>query len=88
MFLVDDQIAVIEEGEFDWHIHVKEYLPPYEQHDRELIRILGQIEQRIHQPTSFKASFTPSRARLKSIGKRGLEAMEKLDPAHIGDWKE
>ncbi|WP_449288379.1 NIF family HAD-type phosphatase [Marinobacter salarius] len=88
IFLVDDQIAVVEEGESDWHIHVKEYRPPYRQDDRELIRVLEQIQQRANRPKSIKAKFRPSRSRLESIGKKGSEAMEQLDPTDIENWRE
>jgi hypothetical protein len=88
VFLVDDQISVIEEGESDWHIHVKEYLPPYSRDDRELLSVLGQIQQRAQIPTVFEAKFRPSRSRLESIGKEGFESMEKLDPKDIENWRE
>ncbi|WP_152208281.1 NIF family HAD-type phosphatase [Marinobacter changyiensis] len=46
IFLVDDQEACIEEIEQDWWVAVHEYLPPYNTDDKELLRVLGELQMR------------------------------------------
>ncbi|WP_420390565.1 NIF family HAD-type phosphatase [Marinobacter sp.] len=44
--LVDDQRAVIADGEFDWWIPIVEFQPPYSQEDRELEHLLEAVRER------------------------------------------
>lgn len=45
--LLDDQAAVVASGEESWWVAIAEYLPPYSDHDRELIKALATIESRL-----------------------------------------
>lgn len=45
--LVDDQRAVIADGEFGWWVPVVEFLPPYTESARELDQVSGAIRERI-----------------------------------------
>lgn len=45
--LLDDQAAVVAPGEESWWIPIAEYLPPYSDRDRELVKALATIEARL-----------------------------------------
>lgn len=47
--LLDDQAAVIAHGEEDWWVPIAEYLPPYSDHDRELVKALATIKSRLNE---------------------------------------
>jgi|TARA_Y100001001_G_scaffold156989_1_gene174493 hypothetical protein len=46
--LLDDQAAVIAPGEEYWWVPIPEYLPPYSDHDRELVEALATIKSRLN----------------------------------------
>ncbi|WP_152206580.1 NIF family HAD-type phosphatase [Marinobacter changyiensis] len=45
--LLDDQAAVVAPGEESWWVPIAEYLPPYSDHDGELIKALATIRSRL-----------------------------------------
>jgi hypothetical protein len=45
--LLDDQAAVVAPGEEGWWVPIAEYMPPYSDHDRELIEALATIKSRL-----------------------------------------
>jgi hypothetical protein len=45
--LLDDQAAVIAPGEKSWWVPVAEFLPPYSERDRELVKALATIKKRL-----------------------------------------
>ena len=47
--LLDDQAAVIAPGEESWWVPVAEFLPPYSDHDRELVEALATIKSRLNE---------------------------------------
>jgi len=51
--LLDDQAAVIAPGEESWWVPVAEFLPPYSEDDRELVKALANIKKRLNEPDWF-----------------------------------
>lgn len=45
--LLDDQSAVVAPGEESWWVPIAEYVPPYSDEDRELMKALASIKSRL-----------------------------------------